>query len=308
MCKDTKVYDMKTNQVLNNKLMPCISVFLNKWRKSRLFLRGINRIPEEDERELADSVITVMRKLSLSDCYWFRYDKDANTKFDDITPYKNEFTEYGVKVSDKSAPSLTLTGSINKIWKRTENKTVISKTMLKQQVEAEVLAVRLAQKLNLSVNEVKKISENEIYIYNLTDKENMLMRLQKWDIGLVGRQHIPREFGFILDKVQKAYHKLGIDDDFALTTILFDSVVSNYDRAVNLSNWGYFKSPDTGTNRSAPMYDFNLAHPHQKNMYLHYIKGWLAEEHKTLLNKWLPIVENHGVESWVWNIRQLLGQ
>ena len=306
MCMNTPVYSTNTKQVLRTDLMPCPKEHFSDWRDSRLFLRGINRIPEEDERILGADSLTVKRRLSLSDSYWFKYSEDKVDSFDQVTPYLNEFTEYGICLSDKSSPSITVTGTVSKMWKRLEGNTALYKVMMPAWVKAETAAVGLAMKLNLPVNNVTILSNAELLIHNFTEPGKMLMRLQPWDLGIRSTDDISSSFGYDILAVDKAYRDLGIENDFHITTLLFDVIVTNYDRLTNLSNWGYFKDGKTGKNTSAPLYDFNLAHPDQKNQYLHIIKPQLIAKHKILLRSWRNTIASYGYPAWTENVDELL--
>ena len=306
MCMDTPVYSTITKDVLASHLMPCPPEHYVKWRNSRSFLRGINRMPEEDERQLGTDSITVKRRLSLSDSYWIKHNRDDVRCFSDINPYTNDFYEYGVCESDKSSPSLTLTGSVNKVWKRVNGETVLYKVMRPEWVKAEVAAVSLAEKLQIPVNKVTKISDTELFVHNFTQPGTMLMRIQPWDLNIASASKVPSDFGYTFAALDAVYKNLGVKGDFHIITALFDAVVSNYDRATNLPNWGYFKSGTDGTNTHCPLYDFNLAHPEQQNMYLHIIKPQVTQDHKTLLKQWRQAVETHGYRMWLDNIDAML--
>ena len=96
MYVNTPVYSQKINKVINEELMPCPVEHYKKWKKSRMYLKGINRVPEYDERQLGENSITVKRVLSLSDSYWIKSNKDNIKDFYEVTPYCNEFFEHGV--------------------------------------------------------------------------------------------------------------------------------------------------------------------------------------------------------------------
>jgi len=308
MCMDTPVYDSSTKQILAKHLMPCPVEKYEEWRNSRMFLRGINRAPELDEQALGAFSRTVRRRLSLSDSYWIKYNADPVGSFSEVSPYVNEFFEYGVCVSTKSAPSLTVTGSINKNWKRLPNgETVLYKVMRQAWVMWELRAVALAQKLNLPVNKVTAISETELYVHNFTEPGKMLMRLQPWDLSAVDVKR-NGDFGYTFTSVDKVYKNLGIEGNSHIVTVLFDAVVGNHDRIKNLTNWGYFKSGVSGKNTACPMFDFNLAHADQKNMFLHIVKKQITEEHNALLRQWKPVVASHGEPFWLENVNDLLNE
>jgi hypothetical protein len=147
---------------------------------------------------------------------------------------------------------------------------------------------------------------NKLFIQNFTTVDNMLMRLQPWDLKKAGLPKTEADFGYNFKMVSDVYQQLGIKDNFCETVILFDAVVGNYDRLSNLSNWGYFKSSADGSNSSCPLYDFNLAHPYQKNQYLHLLKPQLKEQHKRILMQWEPIIrEFYGETAWLYNITEL---
>lgn len=308
MCMDKPVYATRIKQILASHLMPCPLQYYEQWYNSRLFLRGINRMPEEDERELGVDSTTVKRRLSLSDSYWIKYNKDNKQGgFNQLTPYLNDFYEYGVCTSKKSSPSLTVTGSVSKNWRYVNGNIVLYKVMQPMWVDAEVAAVSLARKLQLPVNDITRVSNTELYIHNFTEVGVMLMRLQPWDLQVSSMSKVPADFGYSFSAVDTVYKRLGITGHFHIVNVIFDAIVSNYDRLQNLSNWGYFKSGIDGKNVHCPMYDFNLAHPYQRNMYLHIVKEQLTQEHKVWLKRWRPVVASHGYPVWLENLDFLLG-
>ncbi|MDR0272206.1 MAG: hypothetical protein LBI27_02680 [Clostridiales bacterium] len=304
MCADKAVYETAGKKVLLPELMPCPPEHYTKWRNSRLFLRGINRLPEDDERVVGEKSTAVRRRMSLSDAYWIKNENDK-ADFKNITPYFNDFFEYRVSASKNSAPSVTLTGSAPKRWKRINGETVIYKIMEREQVQAEIAAITLAQKLNIPVNGFTAVSPTEIYINNFTSAEKMLMRLQTWDLEKGSFSKL-RGFGINFSRVKAAYEKIGIAGNFHEINILFDAVVSNYDRDHNLTNWGYFKSAVDGSVSHCPMYDFNLALPYEKNENLSVIKSQLTDAHKNILRSWRESVATHGFSVWVENLDTLL--
>ena len=81
MCMDSPVYNTVTGEIFSSDLMPCAEKYIRSWRKSRLFLKGINRMPEEEERVLGEASFTVKRRFSLSDSYWFKYSGDSVLSF-----------------------------------------------------------------------------------------------------------------------------------------------------------------------------------------------------------------------------------
>jgi len=307
MCMDTPVYSTRAKQILAPHLMPCPDEFYIQWRDSRRFIRGVNRLPEEDEKHLGADSVTARRRLSLSDSYWIKYNKDPVRNFAEITPYTNDFFENGVCLSTKSAPSLTVGGSVNKNWRRLpDGTTALYKVMRSDWVHAEVAAVALAQKLKLPVNHITHLSDTELLVHNFTKQGTMLMHLQPWDLEVKTRAKVSTNFGYTFSEVDVVYKRLGISGDFHIVTILFDAVVGNYDRVRNLSNGGYIKSGIDGKNMHCPLYDFNLAHPNQKHMYIHIVRAQITEKHKALLRRWYPAVEAHGIPFWVENINDLL--
>ena len=86
MCMDTPVYATRTKQILAEHLIPCPVDKYEAWRNSRMFLCGVNRVPELDEQQLGVSSRTVRRRLSLSDSYWVKYNTDNEASFSAVSP------------------------------------------------------------------------------------------------------------------------------------------------------------------------------------------------------------------------------
>jgi hypothetical protein len=304
---DTPVFQDRTKHVLEPKLMPCPIEHYKTWLKSRIYIKGTNRVPEQDEMFLGADSKTVKRRFSLSDSYWIKHFNDKDATYGSINPYNNDFFIFDLCFSDKSVPSITTGGSINKSWRRLpDGSTAILKSTTRAWVIAEIAAVSLAQKLGLAVNEVTKISDNELYIHNFTKAGKMLMHFQPWDLDVKRRDSVPTDFGYSFQAVGDVFKKLGVKGDFYETFILFDAIVGNWDRAYNLTNWGYYKDGKTGENAFCPMYDFNLAHPHQDNLFLHLVRKQVTNKHRAILKQWKPIVEVHGYPCWLNNLENLL--
>jgi hypothetical protein len=260
MCKNIPIYDIQANIILNSKLVP--RQFkdrkdFNDWKKARLFIIS-NSASRSLVQAIPGSWIERKRQLSLSDCYWIKLDWD-NVKFEQITPYLNEFTTLRVLIKDSSLPAETLGGSFLKEWIIWGNgERVMRKAALRGFAEVEVVCYQLSQLLNLPCNEIIQEDESNVIVKNITDLDWMLITYLQMGIKVNG--YSPKAVASIYANKE--------NEILALKQILFDAVVGNGDRKTNMGNLAVLKHSSTGEIKFPPMFDFNLAHLEQKNYYL----------------------------------------
>jgi hypothetical protein len=324
MCKNTPIYDIANDAILRPDLCPVdfTKVAYTTWKKKRQFLKT-NRVAAATVAR-ADSIDKRIskRRLSLSDCYWVRYDYDSDTAFEDISPYYTEFLAYESGRQGSSVPDATLGGSFQKNWFNHEGFLVFQKQTNPKMVCNEMAALALAHRLDVDANQggikigeksvitnafqlSQVIEDNSIYIENITSPEKMLLPIS-WTTPT--RTNVSR--GHDVMRMRLAYKGI-LDDsvakDFIVRTILFDAIVVNDDRRVNMSNWGYYKDPDTGVCSPAPLYDFNLAHLDEKTWYLPNILKSLKSSDdyvkiaRGYLESWEQGIKDFGAEKWVEN-------
>ena len=277
MLRDTPVYDIAKDIVLCDCLCPFTSYDNTKksyetWRKNRAYLKS-NRAAERIIAQTGgNDTREAKRRLSLSDGYWVRYKYDEDTPFDAITPYLNPFsvlyTQRGGARSS-SVPEIVIGGSQPKQWQRGGDGTIfMQKSEHPDQVHAEMLAVKLAQKCGIPAMDTFLETEGDriyaaeyatqlpygiINIVNMTSVEESLIPLDQ--LGLWVNGYDPQS-------VAQGYKAAGVTED-ALTTaleqVVFDAIVGNIDRETNNSNWAVFMDNSTGKRTPSAMYDFNWA-------------------------------------------------
>jgi len=283
MLRDAPVYDIAKDIVLNAQLSPFTPLqhdtkkTYETWRKNRAYLKS-NRMAE---RVIAQAggydTKEARRRLSLSDGYWVKYKHDNDTLFGSITPYINPFsvlyTQRGTARSS-SVPEAVIGGSQPKQWKRGSDGVVfMQKTETPQQVHAEMLAVKLAQKCAIPVMdafvEAEAETENDGRIYanqytkqlpygvinlvNMTSTAHSLIPLDQLGIWVNGYNPA---------SVAEGYAKAGVTGDplpAAILQVVFDGIIGNIDRETNNSNWAVFMDNCTGARTASAMYDFNWA-------------------------------------------------
>jgi len=286
MLCDTPVYDTTTDTVLNRSLCPFICFTDTKkayeqWRVNRSYLRS-NRIAEQIVDNAGGSETReAKRRLSLSDGYWIKYSYDRDTLFEAITPYTNVFSDENNKRSS-SVPELTLGGSQPKNWKRgPDGLTYIEKFEDTDQVNAEMLAIKLARLCCIPVMNAfvetdggriyadeytseytpEVIGNGVINLVNMTDVRYSLLPFDQ--VGITVRGTDP-------DSVAAAYAKAGAESDLmvvALLQVVFDGIVGNVDRETNNSNWAVFMDNKTGVRSQSWLYDFNWANLWVENVF-----------------------------------------
>ncbi|GHU92804.1 hypothetical protein FACS1894208_00730 [Clostridia bacterium] len=238
----------------------------------------------------------------MSDSYWVHRNGDKAT-FQSASPYLNDFTEYGVCVSDKSVPDAELGGSFTKCWRRDSKtgQTFIVKYMPQNMVDSERAALILAAQLELPCAKEYTAWQqpNSIAIENLTTHGKMLLPLG-------GKL----KYGYSFRAVQGLFSQMGVAQcELILRTILFDAVVANYDRYENGSNWARMAVEANGSLsfHVSPMYDFNLAHRGTDNPYLRSIAetGIAGSSAKAILDEWQPVIAAFDDSCWLKNLTTL---
>lgn len=331
MCKNTPIYDITNDEILEEKLCP-IRFTKSKyvsWHKRRQFIKS-NRAAEATTA-LSDNVDKHIskRRLSLNDCYWVRYSHDSELSFEDVTPYKTPYIDYNLSwgTQGSAVPDATIGGSFPKIWTVVNGVSAINKVIFDNMTRNEMASLSLAYRLGISANRAwanvngrlvnsekfhpsMQTQGNAIFIENITDMEKMLLPLS-WSTP----SNIRVSRGHDIFKMRLAYKDfldLEAAESFVIRTVLFDAIVSNDDRRTNMSNWGYYKNADNGVCFEAPLYDFNLAHLNQNTMYLPQIISSIksyesyTEKAVTYLEKWEDGVKEFGAEKWVENWEALV--
>lgn len=280
MLKDTPVYDIAKDEVLNENLLPFVKnadprSAYTVWRKHRAYLKT-NRTAERIVAQTGgESTREAKRRLSLSDCYWIKYGYDKDIRFSDITPYHNPFSLMDIQqgtVRSDAVPELVLGGSQPKQWGRGQDGiTYMSKAEQSGQIHAEMLAVKLAQASGLkTMNAFVRTEKGKLYakaypvdfdyssigiinIINITNINRSMIQLDQLGIGVNG---------YNIASIVEAYYRAGVEEEvesIALTQILFDAVIGNIDRKSNNSNWAIFLNHETGKRTPGWLYDFNWA-------------------------------------------------
>lgn len=249
MCKDTPVYNIDTNEVLNHNLLPgymrIMSNNPNKfkhWLKLRYSsntnslarqLKGITFGQGNRARINRET-----HALSLSDAYWIK-DVLDNFRFNQISPYYSDFWDGTGYYSGQSIPTLYTPGYLSKYWMN-------SKTLCKVGAETiiEVECARLCKMCNIRVNSIIQKDQSSILIENITSPKYMLEQADQ--SGLIDpddfdNSNIVKHFGL-----------------YGIQMIIIDAIIGNGDR--HAGNFGWLRDTDTGAYTCmAPLYDFDHA-------------------------------------------------
>lgn len=246
-CKNAPVYDIDTQEVYNNKLLsglmiknPCAETF-KKWFKLR-YSSNTNTIARklkgvtfgQGNRVRIDKTT---HALSLSDCYWIK-DKEDKTKFEQISPYYNDFWKGEGLYIGGSVPTLYVGGYLTKAW-------LNSDTLYKQEAFIEVECSRLCHLADIPCTEVEYSKDNKgIYVKNITNPD---IFLEQADMS--GRID-PDDFDN-----NTIIELFGLD---GFKMLLVDAIFGNGDR--HAGNFGYLRNTDTGEYIGmSALYDFDHA-------------------------------------------------
>ncbi len=177
MCKDIMVYNVSTETVLHELLLPgymqklpCNHTF-KEWMKFRYsslsnsLARKLRGITFGQGNRWRMNIET--GAFSLSDCYWLK-SKDSGKKFEQVSPYFVDFWKGIGEWRGETIPSLYVGGALDKYW---DNKGDLIK--IGRGLEREVLAVQLCKAAGILCNDIIKIREG-ICVKNFTNSNQML--------------------------------------------------------------------------------------------------------------------------------------
>jgi hypothetical protein len=243
MCKDTPVYDINQNIVLNNSLIPgCIlrkTKNFDEWMQTR-YSSGSNPSARRTMLRAFGSdnhtpeILQVTRALSLSDCYWLKTSNE-NVRFQDVTPYLNAEWNGNGAFKGGSISTLFVNGAANKKW-------LDSKTLLKIGSFKETDGYALCEELKIPHISETRLSNDGILVTNFTSPDKFLESVEQ--SGYVQKNENPRE---------KAIDLFG---ESAVTLFTVDYLVECDDR--HWGNYGFIRNANTGAYEGmSPYYDFD---------------------------------------------------
>jgi len=220
MCKDTEVYDITNDDILNEKLLPgcMLKDTLNypQWMATR-YSKDTNfssqRLMHQTfgsyDHEHAKSATGA---FSLSDCYWIRK-QNENVLFTDITPY-NEFNPLS---------NLFINGKTDKRW-------IDAQTLLKVNTVWEIEPFVLCYALGLDNAAEAYVTEEGILLSNFTSPDIFYESMEQ--SGFTDEYTDPR------DTIVNSFKEL------AVALFVIDYLVENNDR--HPDDYGYLRSSTTG--------------------------------------------------------------
>jgi len=245
MCKDVPVFDIEKGQVINEELMPgsmLKGMSFDSWsqhRKSvisnavarKAYFTAFGYEPED----------TAERKthiLSLSDCYWRKYENETVT-FDQISPYCTDFWDGTGRYQGGAIPTIYTSGVTSKYW-------VDRSRLYKKGCFVELEAYNLAVDLNIPCNAIERSQDNTgIVVHNITNSEVMLE-------PAICSGRFSGTFFPTIDEVVSCF------GDAGLIMLAFDAIIGNTDR--HLENFGFLRDSNTGEYLGmAPLFDFDHA-------------------------------------------------
>ena len=256
MCKNTPVYNITTDEVLNHALMPgTLAIEPSKenfkiWSQSRY-----SSISNIASRRLQGSIFGQgnrqfidrrTRSFSLSDCYWIKQEDDP-VRFADCSPYLSPFWKGNALYNGESIPTLYTDGYLSKWWENSE--WLIKSTYnpeigrsAEETAGVEVDCCNLCKVAGVPVCDIVRRDETHIAIRNFTSADIML---EPADTS--GRIDTA---DFTLDDVLEVFGESGAK------MITVDSIIGNIDR--HAGNFGFLRDSNTGLYLGmAPLFDFD---------------------------------------------------
>jgi hypothetical protein len=247
MCKNTKVYNLDTEEACSASLLPgkmaacpCKDTF-RAWMKTR-YSAGTNTLARmlrgltfgQGNRAKIDRTT---RAFSLTDCYWVTDDPEGE-RFEDLSPYYQDFWKGTGKYEHGPIPTLYVDGALPKYWKD-------AKTLVKKEENAalELECTRLCEACGIPV-ESAACTEDGMEVRNFTSPDAMLE-----PAASSGRLD-PEEF-----TDADIVRLFGMD---GIRMLAIDAITGNGDR--HAGNFGWLRDTNTGEYLSmAPLYDFDHA-------------------------------------------------
>lgn len=247
MCKNKAVYNIETNEVLCQELLPgllskCVSEqSFRTWLAMR-YSSNTNTIARKLKgitfgQEKRNHLNRTTHALSLSDCYWIK-ESDTDLTFEEINPYDNAFWKGEGAYTGGAIPTLYVGGYLNKEW-------IDAHTLIKYHAAIEVECSRLCVLCGIPVARVEEYDTDAIAVHNITNTEVMLEQGDQSgnysEMVDYDESDLIKEFGMA-----------------GLRMLVVDAVFANGDR--HSGNFGYLRNTDTGEYLGlSPLYDFDHA-------------------------------------------------
>ncbi len=251
MCRNTPVYNIDTEVVLCEKLLPgllkaypCSATF-KRWMQCR-YSSSTNTLACKLKGNVfgQSKRITIDREtraLSLTDCYWVKQSDEQDVNFFSITPYNENnkiFSGVGSYENGTAIPTLYVSGYLSKQWITSE---ILEKYGKETEIEYE--CYMLCKSLGISCNEIEKI-ENGIRVKNIT---NTIFMLEQAD-----------QSGYIDPDDFDEYDIISLFGLSGVQMLIVDAIIGNGDR--HAGNFGWLRNTITGKYVCmAPLYDFDHA-------------------------------------------------
>jgi hypothetical protein len=245
MCKDTPVFNVSKDCVLNDALLPGAikrgTLPFSAWMKTRYSAGSNTSARRMMLRALGtdnhNKTLKATRALSLSDCYWLKQ-RSETVIFDEVTPYLNKEWDGTGAFTGGSISTLFVNGAADKRW-------LNAQTLLKVASYKELEPYRLCEALGLAEYAAEaKMSGDGIRVANFTSTSCFLESMeQSGEVDDTG------------DARQKAVE---LFKERAVALFVIDYLVEHDDR--HWGNFGFLRSADTGAYlEMAPYYDFDWA-------------------------------------------------
>lgn len=250
MCKNAPVYNIDTNEVISNSLLPgYMQVMSNNPNKFKTWLKlryssNTNSIARQLKGITFGQGNRVRinretRAFSLSDCYWIKR-SDENIAFEEASPYYSDFWTGAGVYRGQAIPTLYVPGYLNKYWL---NSKILCK--LGQETLIEHECSRVCKILGVPVENIQILPDKSgIAVENITSPNLMLEQADQ-----SGRID-PDDFDN--SDIIKLFGLSGYQ------MILVDAIIGNGDR--HAGNFGWLRDTNTGKYVGmAPLYDFDHA-------------------------------------------------
>ena len=243
MCKDTPVYNISENTILDENLAPGSIVrqtaSFDEWLRTRYSVgsntsarRLMLRAFGADKHN--DSTLRATRALSLSDCYWIKRQSEA-VSFNDVSPYFNDEWDGNGTFKGGSISTLFVNGAADKRW-------INSQTLLKVGSFKEIEAYRLCDELGIKYDTKVELSDDGLLVTNFTSPNRFLESME--------------QSGFVQEGENAREKAVALFGEQAVALFVVDYLVEHDDR--HWGNYGFMRNSDTGEYEGmSPYYDFD---------------------------------------------------
>jgi len=267
MFKDTPLYNISSDKVLNKELLPpfirnnCTKAKFNKWlerrasyveRDQKKLLTTITQFPDSTSLDINIWIMMITRALSVEDCYWIN-DSNMSLGWNDVNPINNSLANALVPYlldNPDDAKDITFEtveyttgGSVEKAWHRENSEFYMYKST---RYKYEVMVSQILDAMNV---EHVKYSESNLYGIPMCKCINIANEY----FSRIPASEVRDTFSSQIEFNKYMYENFPTE---FITMNVIDYLIGNIDR--HGKNWGFLMHNSTGRIiKPHPLFDHN---------------------------------------------------